>query len=361
MEDLGHRIEISARHLGIVDSILDGVNAQYREMRQRLLAVPGYKDLADQLYHGQSERQMVLGDLLLYIVTGRGYWAATESEEGFKDFIRMIMYTVNLLLIQETVLSARTSERQAFLESLRAANLEHFFASEKEQELYAELEAYEATITVREPRPLYKVMDSLLPRSLGTVNELLVYVYLLNRRIGYVVPLLVLQRLFGRGENIAPPDFLLIRSGGDIFGIEVGEGIGRFSLTRGKFEQVNRFSQDTSIPILTTTAPHLYRCETCEEWITFCEEAISKTSQGETIQEDISCPSCPHYDEGGCPDITYYGQIEVRGKRRRRHYRHHRDDDYLQSRSLRSPEIAARKLIQYLPVVRGLERLTRYS
>jgi len=204
-------------------------------------------------------------------------------------------------------------------------------------------------------------MDSLLPRSLGTVNELLVYVYLLNRRIGYVAPLLFIQRLFRGVENVAPPDFLLIRSGGDIFGIEVGEGVGQFSLTPGKFEQVNRFSQDTSIPILTATAPHVYRCETCEEWITFCEEVVSKTSQGEATQQYISCPSCPRYDEDACPDIIYYGQIEVRGNRRRHHYRHYRDSEYVQSRSLRSPEITARKLIQYLPIVKGLDRLTGYS
>lgn len=361
MEDLAHRIEISAHHLGIVDAILDGVSSDYHEMRKRLLRVPGYGELADQLYHGQNSRQMVLGDLLLYILTGRGYWAATASLEGFKDFIRMIMYSVNLLLIQESVLSARTSERRAFLKRLRASRAEHFFASEKEQELYAELEAFEGRITVREPRPLYKVMDSLLPRSLGTVKELLVYVYLLNRGIGYVAPLLFIQRLFRGVENIAPPDFLLIRSRGDIFGVEVGTGTGQFSLSPGKFEQVNRFSQETSIPILTATVPHVYRCETCEEWITFCEEAISTTSEGETTQEYISCPSCLCYDQGACPDIIYHGQIKTSGKSRRHHYRHHRDNKYVQSRSLRSPDITAKKLVQYLPIVSGLERLSRYS
>jgi len=112
MEDLTHRIEISAQHLGIVDSILDGVNAAYHEMRERLRGVPGYEGLADQLYYGQTARQMILGDLLLYILTGRGYWAATESEESFKDFIRMILYTVNLLLIQESVLFWKALEPQ---------------------------------------------------------------------------------------------------------------------------------------------------------------------------------------------------------------------------------------------------------
>lgn len=358
MKDLARRIEISAQHLGLVDSILDEISTEYHQIREKLHATPVYKDMANQLYFGQAQRQMILGDLLLYILTGRGYWAATQSDQGFKDFIRIIMHTVNLLLTQESILSAKTTERRDFLDRLKTADLEHFFASEGERELYSELKAHEGRITVREPRHLYKVMDSLLPRTPGLVHELLVYVYLLNRRIGYAVPLLVIQRLFRGRECIAPPDFLLIRSAGDIFGIEVGGGMGQFSLTQGKIDQINLFSQDTSIPVLTATVPHIYRCETCERWVTFCDEVISRVASGETSQEYISCPACSRFQDGTCPDISYYGQTEIRGNRRRHHYYHYRDSDYVQATSLRSAGDKERKLIHYFPVIKGLERLT---
>jgi hypothetical protein len=360
VKDLAHCIEISAQHLGLIDFILDEISQEYHQMRERLRTIPVYEDMAHQLYFGQKQRQMILGDLLLYILTGRGYWTATQSDEGFKSFIRVIMYIVNLLLIQESVLSAQTIERNAFLDRLEAANLEHFFASEGEQDLYTRLRAHDGRITVREPRDLYKVMDSLLPRTPGAAHELLAYIYLLNRRIGYVVPLLVIQRLFRGKECLAPPDFLLIRSGGDLFGVEVGSGMGQFSLTQGKIDQVNLFSQDTSIPVLTATIPHVYRCGTCERWITFCDQVVSAVADGETSQEYISCPSCPRFQGGACPDIIYYGQTEARGSPLRHHYAHYRDNEYVRTRSLRSADLVGRKLIQYLPVVKGLERLTSY-
>lgn len=357
MRELTERLKISATHLSLVDQFAAEVLDEYAEMRSRLTAVPGYVRLVEKLYHGQKNRQMILGDILLYMLTGRGFWTAVETRNGFKEFVSMLMYIANLLLIQETLLSARPKERRRFLRRLRAAKLEEFFASKDERHRYSELMSFDKRISVRgETRPLYKAMDSVLPRTPGLVYELLVYVHLLVRRLGYSVPLLILQRLFRGHDSLAPPDYLLLRPDGNIFGIEVGSGMGQFSLTAGKIEQVNRFSQDTSIPVLTVTVPDVYRCAACEGWITFCDTVIERTAEGEASLEKMSALECPRYGETPCEHTIYYGGIEPHGKRLRYHYRCAIGYSYVRS-ALRTEDHRRQRLLHYFPHVKGLERL----
>lgn len=356
MNELGERLEASARHLSTVDQCATAAFEEYARMREKLITIPGFDELANQLYNGQKGRQMMLGDILLYILTGRGYWTALGEPDRFKQFIRILLYVVNLLLIQETLLSARPAERKIFLRALRDANLERFFASDEERNLYDELIQYDGRITVREPRKLYKVMDSLLTRTPGIVYELIVYVHLLVRRLGYSVPLLVLQRLFRGSETLAPPDYLLLRPQGIVLGIEVGGGMGQFSLTQGKIDQVNRFTQDTSIAVITATAPHVYRCETCDGWILYCDTVIQRTADGEHQLQHMSALDCPRFAEP-CEHTVYYGQIEKNGKRRRHHYYHLLDNEYVQTRGLATENDRREKLLHYFPFVKGLERI----
>lgn len=357
MNEICYRLQLSASHLKAIDHIFADLNPLYRETRDRLTALESYSRIAKQLYGGQEGRQMVLSDLLVYILTGRGYWAATESEESFRDYIRAIMYIVNLLLIQEGILSVRADDRRRFLEALEQEDIEHFF-EDHDKTTYEELKHYDGMITVREPRKLYKMMDSLLPKSIGTVIELIAYVHLLIRRLGYAVPLLFIQRIFKGRDNLPPPDFLLIREN-SIFGIEVGAGIGIYSLTQGKIDQINLFSQDTGIPVLTARVPHLYRCEHCKEWIIFCDEIIERTSRSE-ISEEMACVDCNNFNAGRCPYIVYYGQPERSTERFRYHYSHFIDNAYVQETALSSPEKKRTKLIHYFPYVDGLKMLKGY-
>jgi hypothetical protein len=356
MRELAGRLSLSAKHLALVDQFASEAFDEYAQMREKLVRIPGYTTLAEQLYHGQEQRQMMLGDILLYMLTGRGYWTAIRDADGFSQFVRILMYITNLLLIQETLLSARPRERREFLRRLDAARLENFFASDEEREAYRELMAFQNRITVREPRHLYKVMDSLLPRTPGLVYELIVYVHLLVRRLGYSVPLLILQRLFRGQDTLAPPDYLLLRSDGNIFGIEVGSGMGQFSLTQGKIDQVNRFTQDTCIPVLTATVPHVYRCEECKGWITFCDRVIERTAMGE-CPEYMSALDCPLFGENPCQHTVYFGRIEPGGDQRRYHYHHLLGNQYVQDRALRTDADRRNRLLHYFPFVRGLERL----
>lgn len=360
MREAARRIELTAKQLSITDELMESADQEYRLMRQKLLGVPSYPDFVDTLYQGQVNRQMVLGDLLEYILTGRGYWLAQETPDKFKDYIRIILYVVNLLLIQESVFSFRVSERRKVMRGLAKANIEGFFGSYFEKIDYQQLQDFDGRVAVRGPtRSLYKVMDSLTPKPLGAAIELIIYIYLLNRCVGYVVPLLLTQRLFNGQETVAPPDYLVLQGNGHVLGVEVGGGMGQYSLREGKIDQVNLFIQETGIPVITAGVPHIYRCETCQCWLTFCDEIIERTANGETEREAVVCLECPKFANGNCSDIIYYGQVAPSSERRRHHYLHYLTNEYVQDTGLRTLEYRQTKLLQYFPVVRGLDMLPR--
>lgn len=358
MREAAQRIQRTAAQLSITDELLESYDDEYRRMRGKLLAVPSYSEFLDVIYHGQAGRQMVLGDLFEYIVTGRGYWLATQGDKGFSDYIRIILYLINLCLIQESVFSFKTSARREILKRLKDKNIEGFFGSRQERKQFEDLEKHDGRIAVTgETRPLYKVMDSITPKPIGAAIELAVYIYLMNRRIGYIAPLLLSQSLLGGGKFVAPPDYLLLLGGGRVLGIEVGGGMGQYSLRQGKIDQANLFIQETGIPIITAGVPHIYRCDTCQCWITYCDEVIARTAAGESELESISCVECPRFKNGQCTDIVYYGQIKEKGTRRRHHYHHYLKQTYVQKVSLATPKARQSKLIQYFPAVKGLKNL----
>ncbi|MFC1924045.1 hypothetical protein ACFLXA_01590 [Chloroflexota bacterium] len=358
MREAIERIQRTAEQLSITDKLLESYDNEYKRMRKKLLKVSSYPEFLKVIYHGQTGRQMVLGDLFEYIITGRGYWLALQGKREFRDYIRIILYLINLVTIQESVFSFKTEARQEILSSLKKAGIEDFFISEEEKKRFSEFEKYDGRIMVTgETRSLYKVMDSLTPKPIGAAIELIVYIYLMNRRIGYIAPLLLSQSLLGGEKIVAPPDYLLLPGNGRAIGIEVGGGMGQYSLQQGKIDQANLFIQETGIPIITAGVPHIYRCETCQCWITFCDEVIKRTSCGESDLENINCVKCPKYDNGHCSDIIYYGQIERNGIRRRHHYYHFTKQHYVQETGLSTSKSRMDKLIQYFPVVRGLENL----
>lgn len=56
-------------------------------------------------------------------------------------------------------------------------------------------------------RDLYYAVDSLLPKSIGSVIELVVYLYLIRHDFGYVIPLTLHQRLFDRKGHLIVLNF----------------------------------------------------------------------------------------------------------------------------------------------------------
>ena len=360
MKEVAERLSVSAKHLSLVDEICEEVDAQYAAVKSQLRSLPGYEAIAKQLYHGQKGRQMVLGDLLTYILAGRGYWSVKGPREAFQNYVQVIMQSVNLVLMQETILSSGVDQRQQFLRRLAQEQISGFFADEEEERDYRRL--LESKDQIRPGHPLYKTMDSLLPKSMGVAIELLVFAYLLKRQVGYIVPLLFTQRLFRGSGSLAPPDYLLLRPGGEVLGVEVGGGLGIYGTpSRGKLDQVNRFVQDTSIPVVTATMPHMqYRCPECLTWPLFCPEVIEKVSDGwDGSLEFVSCVECNRFGGGSCPFVLFRGKIEPRRDDAHYHYGHLQNQDYVSARALRTEADRRKKLRSYYPFVQGLERIPR--
>ena len=94
----------------------------------------------------------------------------------------------------------------------------------------------------------------------------------LRNDIGYIVPLLLNQRLLGKNDNLVPPDFLIISHDKRIYGVEVG---------RKKEIQSGSFSLKTAIPtasIDTENSRSSDRCPICKRWIPFCDFVINNYS-----------------------------------------------------------------------------------
>lgn len=92
MKEAFDRIQRTASQLSITDSLLELSDNEYHSMRKKLLSVRLYSDFLSVIYQGQEGRQMILGDLLEYVITGRGYWFANQGRKEFRDFVRIILY-----------------------------------------------------------------------------------------------------------------------------------------------------------------------------------------------------------------------------------------------------------------------------
>ena len=296
---------------------------------------------------------MILGDLLQYIFTGRGYYFAIKGDDYMRDFIRIIMYVSNLLILMEDI-SVDVELRNKVLDTLKKEIGQQFCENDEEKRKLENLRRYNGKIVGSEGREHEDFFDSILPKRVGGVSELLVYAYLIRRNYGYVVPLLQAQRLLGNKGYIIPPDFLLLRSKGEIFGIEVGIG---------KERQVSSFSTITSIPVFTVTVgsfeqPQPFRCGRCQKWIIYCDRVIETCAKNKDKNlKYLNCESCPHFEGGECPYIVYYGKAknyEGRIRELRYHYHCVKDDDIVQRtlRNARKP-----KLIAPIPWVDGLEHI----
>jgi len=203
--------------------------------------------------------------------------------------------------------------------------------------------------------------DSILPKRVGIASELLVYSWLIRKRYGYVLPLLQAQRLLGKQESITPPDFLLLRSKGEIFGLEVGAG---------KERQIASFSSITGIPVFTVgigslEQPQPFRCDKCLRWIVYCPIVIKTCSENkDTIgQVHLNCSDCPNFKDleevkTKCPYVIYFGEaLNYAGEVvvRRYHYSCVKNDRKVAERLKETPQ---ERLIAPLPTVYGIEQLS---
>lgn len=291
MKELFDKVGLSVNHLQALNDFFSNESIYLNEESEKkdfeiyksnldsLISSFKQIDLFEQLYN-QKDRQMILADLFEYILFGRGFYsigtkrANTESKQ---EFIKGILHLVNLLMCYET-LTINTERRNKFLDFLKTVipNLE-------DEDGFTELRNYSESVGIpdsEETTQVGKYFDRLLPKTAGGLwHELLVYIFILRHDIGYILPLLLHQKIYSGKDHLVPPDFLLITKDKRIYGIEVG---------MKKEIQSGSFSLKTAIPtatIDTINSRNSDRCPICKKWINFCPYVIEKFSD---FEQDIS-------------------------------------------------------------------------
>ncbi len=240
----------------------------------------------DQFY-GQGNRQMILADLIEYIVFGRGYYAldvkGTGKDDRRKQFIAAVLHLVNILMSADAMCADKRL-RDSFLDQLESR-----LPSVKGEMEFERLKAHVDLVGVSgqpAPREIDDYYDSLLPKTAGGLwHELVSYLFLLRSDVGYIVPLLLTQRFMGRSSHLVPPDFLVIGKDKRIYGIEVG---------RKKEIQSGGFSLSTGLPTATLDTENSRisdRCPICHNWIQICPYVIESFSDlnAEIQKIEIKC------------------------------------------------------------------------
>jgi hypothetical protein len=338
----------------------------YAAQTEKLESI-GLEDFGNQLYpaakRGRTlQRQMVLADIFQYIFIGRGYFVAVKSPENMRRYIRLLFQTANLLLLQEN-LEVDAATRTKLIENLEEELGSGFYDMKEKlfNSAMAGLKAFSGKRVRNEGKEFENALDSLLPKRNGLAVELIVFAMLLLKNYGYLVPLLLNQRLIRGGtqnavkvDYVAPPDFLLLREKGEVFGIEIGGG---------KDAQNTKFSAYTSIPLFAVRLgdlmmPQPYRCGSCDRWITYADHVIEGLISGTILPEteSIAASDLLREERISQDELVYYG-VATNRDGVSQELRYHYDCVAAQ------PDVKAQlaksetSLILPVPFVRGLDML----
>ena len=315
MEKIFKEIKNTVSHLEILHNIFteeNNFNIKNRisfdiyEKNEELLNLTLNKlKFYDQLYNCKG-RQMILADFIEYIFLGRGYYSMKKIEDKV-NFIKAILHFVNLLMCFEEMTISNDLRKKYLIElSLNIENI-------AEEDQYDELINFNGKIGLKKgesdaTKKLDKYFDSFFPKTAGGLwHELLVYIFLLRNDIGYIIPLLLNQRLLSGKRYIIPPDFLIITYNKDLYGVEVGTK---------KEIQSGAFSLQTNIPTATIDTENSRvsdRCPICKRWIPFCDFVIGNFSNFDVkiTKSEIRClDECKLYSPeeiilGKCPYTKY--------------------------------------------------------
>lgn len=371
MDKLLKRLGLTEKHLSIIDQVFQQNYPLYAEVTKKLSVMPLYEELGKEIYVGGKKkgrqgygRQMILNDLLQYMFMGRGYYFAVKGNAQREAFISTVMHVCNQLILMDDI-SVDIDLRNRMLDALEKGIGSDLFEDNGQEASFKALRAYGGKIIPPDDgKEFDDTLDSMLPKRVGAVPELLVYAYLIRKNYGYVVPLLQAQRLLGnKGYNkgyIVPPDYLLLRSKGEIFGIEVG---------MHKERQMSSFSTVTSTPVFAVgigsgDQPQPYRCGRCQKWIIYCDEVIKLCSKNqEPNAEYVDCAYCGLYKgiaeaQAKCPYIIYHEKAhDYSGAIRKLRYHYACVKNDSEVKSVLSKKNKKPKLIAPIPWVNGLESL----
>lgn len=321
MKTLLNKLGISVTHLKCLDEIFRKHSPLYRgiELKMKKELGSALEDISRELYAGGKtrgnaavplNRQMILGDVVEYIFSGRAYYYAVNSVENYKNFSKLVLYCVNQLLLYDTITVDPRLRKEYLLKLESKIKPGDLYEKEGDYKLANKLKKSKLVIWQDGWDDYDTFVDSLLPKTLGAPKELVVFTELIRLKIGLVVPLLLSQRLFGEGYAIAPPDFLILGKNKEIFGIELGYK---------KEMQSREFSLRTSIPTFAVDlADNMHnRCPKCGKNILYCDVIINEYANG-TLWSKLdkngkySCEDCPKFNNGKCPFSNYYGRYKGR-------------------------------------------------
>lgn len=304
MNHFFEKLELSVLHLkALNDFFANAVNYQmpeeqddfniYQSNLNALIDDFSGINLFEQLYN-QKERQMILADLFEYILLGRGFYAIGTSRQNIsnkQNFVKGILHFTNLLMCFESV-TVNTARRNLLLDFLSTS-----IRSIEQESGFEELRNYAFEVGMpdsTESKKIKSYFDKLLPKTAGGLwHELLVYIFVIRNNLGYILPLLLHQKIYSKEDHLVPPDFLILTKDKRVYGIEVGIK---------KEIQSGSFSLKTSIPtatIDTINSRNSDRCPICKKWINFCPFVIAKFADfsSDISKVEIRClDDCNIYD-----------------------------------------------------------------
>jgi hypothetical protein len=324
MKKLLSRLETSVKHLQILDEVFYLNHPLYKSITDKLNAPPFdsvLNEIGLQLYAGGKRiqgkgsklmRQMVLGDLMQYIFTGRAFYYGTFSQQHLKNFLSLILNTVNQILIYDSI-TVDSKIRTLYIRELeKKIPPSTLYEKPGDQKVASNLKRSKVKYKQKGwTTAINLFIDSILPKTLGNPKELVVFAELIRLKKGIIIPLLLIQRTFGIKDPIAPPDFLIIKPNKDIFGIEVGYA---------KEYQSREFTLRTSIPTMAIDLKNNMhnRCLKCGKIILYCDPVI-EAFVDETLYQKLDptsgkylCNICPQFNNGNCQFSNYYGFASIK-------------------------------------------------
>ncbi len=105
MKELLNNLILSAKHLQILCKVLRENYPPYRDIAIKSERVPLFEEFCKEIYAGGKKggkysynRQMILGDLIQYVLTGRGYYFAVR-EKGKKEYLESLLRLLCMYVI----------------------------------------------------------------------------------------------------------------------------------------------------------------------------------------------------------------------------------------------------------------------
>ncbi len=208
MKILLDKLGISIKHLKLLERTFLENHDEYKRI-EKIFRTPPFmetvNEISIELYAGGKQlrgndalnRQMILGDIIEYIFTGRAYYYATKSEDNFNKFLKLILYSVNQLLIFDSI-TVNSDIRKKYLEKLEdKIDIDLLYEKEGDKELAKKLMKSNTVYEDSDWEDFDLFVDSILPKTLGCPKELVVFAELIRSKKGIIIPLLLNQRIFG--------------------------------------------------------------------------------------------------------------------------------------------------------------------